>query len=57
MDAMSGMERVSVETALQKLVLHGEVSGLVHDGYLRTLPGVGFAGDGFFAAVLERSAN
>jgi hypothetical protein len=48
---------VSVETALQKLVLHGEVSGLVHDGYLRTLPGVGFAGDGFFAAVLERSAN
>jgi len=27
---------------------------LLRDGKLRTLPGVGFQGDGFFAALLER---
>ena len=30
------------------------LDALVRDGYLRTLPGVGFKGDGFFAAVLTR---
>jgi len=49
-----GMERVGVESVLHKLTLRADVSALVHDGNLRTLPGVGFAGDGFFAAVLER---
>lgn len=55
LEELRGMDRVGVETVLQKLALRGEVSGLVHDGYLRTLPGVGFAVDGFFAAMLERS--
>ena len=52
-----GMEPVGVETVLQKLALRGDTSGLVHEGNLRTLPGVAFAGDGFFAAVVERSRN
>lgn len=54
LEKMRGMERVGVETVLQKLTLCGDTSGLVHKGNLRTLPGVGFQGDGFFAAVIER---
>jgi len=54
---MSGMERVGVETVLQKLTLRGDVTGLVRAGNLRTLSGVGFQIDGFFAAVVERSAR
>jgi 16S rRNA (cytosine967-C5)-methyltransferase len=50
-----GIERVGVETVLQNLSLRGDTGKLVHEGNLRTLPGVGFAGDGFFAAMLERS--
>ena len=57
LEKMSGMKRVGVETALQKLTLRGDVSGLVREGNLRTLPGVGFQMDGFFAAVMERSAR
>jgi 16S rRNA (cytosine967-C5)-methyltransferase len=52
-----GIERLEVATVLQKLALRGDTSRLVHDGNLRTLPGVGFKGDGFFAAVLERTAG
>jgi 16S rRNA (cytosine967-C5)-methyltransferase len=55
--ALSGQQeinRVGVETVLQKIALRGDTSKLVNEGNLRTLPGVGFAGDGFFAAVLER---
>jgi 16S rRNA (cytosine967-C5)-methyltransferase len=55
MDELHDMKRVGAETVLQKLALRGDASRLVHDGNLRTLPGVGFAGDGFFAAVVERS--
>jgi 16S rRNA (cytosine967-C5)-methyltransferase len=54
LETMSGMERVDVAAMMQKLTLRGDRSGLVRDGYLRTLPGVGFKGDGFFAAVIER---
>ena len=50
-----GVERIGVEAVLQKLMLRGDASGLVHNGNLRTLPGVGFQVDGFFAAVVERS--
>ncbi len=32
----------------------GGLKGLVQGEFLRTLPGTGFQGDGFFAAVLER---
>jgi 16S rRNA (cytosine967-C5)-methyltransferase len=32
-----------------------KLAGLTVDGCLRTLPGANFAGDGFFAALLERS--
>jgi 16S rRNA (cytosine967-C5)-methyltransferase len=35
-------------------VLRGEAHGLIREGALRTLPGNGFAGDGFFAVVLEK---
>jgi len=56
LEKMSGMAHVNVETTLQKLTLRGDVSGLVRAGNLRTLPGVGFQIDGFFAAMVERSA-
>jgi len=56
LEKMSGLERVGIETVLQKLTLRGDTSGLVHKGNLRTLPGVGFAGDGFFAAMMERKS-
>jgi 16S rRNA (cytosine967-C5)-methyltransferase len=57
MQEQRGIERMAVETVLQKLKLRGDVSRLVREGNLRTLPGVGFQGDGFFTAVLERSAR
>jgi len=57
---VEGMERVPVETIVEKLRASDRISGgldvgsLVRDGTLRTLPGVGFEGDGFFAAIFER---
>jgi 16S rRNA (cytosine967-C5)-methyltransferase len=57
MQEQRGIERMAVEMVLQKLKLRGDVSRLVREGNLRTLPGVGFQGDGFFTAVLERSAR
>jgi 16S rRNA (cytosine967-C5)-methyltransferase len=54
------VRRVPVDGVLEELrergVLNAEVSlaGCVRDGFLRTLPGAGFQGDGFFAAVLAR---
>jgi 16S rRNA (cytosine967-C5)-methyltransferase len=54
------VRRVEVGPLLDRLKECGVVSsaaelgGLVKDGCLRTLPGVNFQGDGFFAAVLER---
>ena len=56
LEKMSGVERVGIESVLQKLTLRRDTSGLVHEGNLRTLPGVGFNGDGFFAAVVERKS-
>ncbi len=57
----SGLRRVSVEGVLRELgesgrVLAGsaEQKGWVRGDGLRTLPGFGFAGDGFFVALLER---
>jgi 16S rRNA (cytosine967-C5)-methyltransferase len=52
----AGFERVPMEGVLEGLggVVVGPVQGLVREGNLRTLPGVGFQGDGFFAAVLGR---
>jgi len=54
LEKMSGMEQVGVENVLQKLTLRSDTNKLVHKGNLRTLPGVGFKGDGFFAAAIER---
>jgi 16S rRNA (cytosine967-C5)-methyltransferase len=56
LEKMNGLERLGMESVLQKLTLRRDTSGLVHEGNLRTLPGVGFNGDGFFAAVMERRA-
>jgi 16S rRNA (cytosine967-C5)-methyltransferase len=53
----SGVRQESLEAALVGLKERGVVApggNLVRHGCLRTLPGVGFAGDGFFAALLVR---
>jgi 16S rRNA (cytosine967-C5)-methyltransferase len=55
------VRRVEVGPILDELGKRGMVGseakldGLVRDGCLRTLPGVGFQGDGFFAAVLAKN--
>jgi len=54
LEKMSGFERIDVGTVLRKIELRGDKSELMHEENLRTLPGVGFKGDGFFAAVIER---
>jgi 16S rRNA (cytosine967-C5)-methyltransferase len=55
---MSGVVEVGLEAAMERVVssglLRGDVAGLLREGRLRTLPGVGFQGDGFFAAAFER---
>jgi len=59
--AVEGVERVSLEPVLDGLKEQGvlaadaSVQGLVRDGFLRTLPGPGFQGDGFFAGLFVRS--
>jgi 16S rRNA (cytosine967-C5)-methyltransferase len=53
----SGIGLASLEPALEGLVSRGilqETAGLLREGRLRTLPGVGFQGDGFFAALFVR---
>ena len=56
----SGVGLVAVDSAVEKLRERGaldpgvDLSGCLRDGYLRTLPGANFQGDGFFAAVFER---
>ena len=56
-----GLKVVSVAGLLDGLRASGVVrdsaalGGLTRGEFLRTLPGVGFEGDGFFAAVLERA--
>jgi 16S rRNA (cytosine967-C5)-methyltransferase len=58
---VKGVREVSMEGAMEGLTRDGVlVEGigagrLLRDGRLRTLPGVGFQGDGFFAALLERA--
>jgi 16S rRNA (cytosine967-C5)-methyltransferase len=54
MRSVTGLVKVPVEQLLDQL---GLSQSLVKDGCLRTLPGVGFQGDGFFAAVLERAGQ
>ena len=52
----SGIERVSLGAALETVL--GEAGGnLLKDGCLRTLPGVGFQGDGFFAALFHAKSS
>jgi 16S rRNA (cytosine967-C5)-methyltransferase len=55
---ISGVVEVGLKSAMERVVsagmLHGEASALLREGRLRTLPGVGFQGDGFFAAAFER---
>jgi len=56
----SGVALVAVDSAVEKLREGGgiqpgvDLAGCLRDGYLRTLPGVNFQGDGFFAVVFER---
>jgi 16S rRNA (cytosine967-C5)-methyltransferase len=55
-----GIAKVSLETALGQLAETGILASaaptaLVRNGYLRTLPGVDFQGDGFFAALFQRT--
>lgn len=50
--APSGVVAGSLEPVMERLGIEG--SGLVKDGRLRTVPGRGFRGDGFFAALFER---
>jgi len=49
-----GLRRVPVEGLLERVALKGDASAVVSGDVLRTLPGCGFEGDGFFAAVFER---
>jgi 16S rRNA (cytosine967-C5)-methyltransferase len=52
-----GIRQESLEPVLQGLRERGIVAqggDLVRNGYLRTLPGVGFEGDGFYAALFVR---
>jgi len=59
--ANSGVASVGLEPALARLAEAErldpgrDLSGLLRGGRLRTLPGVGFQGDGFFAALFERT--
>lgn len=58
--AAHGVERLAVDPLLERLSETGvlaagaELGGMVRGGCLRTLPGAGFQGDGFFAAVLAK---
>ncbi len=58
--ANRGFVEVGLDAAVERLSASGllaegkDVRGLLREGRLRTLPGVGFHGDGFFAALLER---
>jgi 16S rRNA (cytosine967-C5)-methyltransferase len=58
MHAQTGIELLSVEKPLTELAQRNRfvtgTQGLMRSGHLRTLPGVGFAGDGFFAALFHR---
>jgi 16S rRNA (cytosine967-C5)-methyltransferase len=55
-----GVGLVAVDSAVEKLRGRGvidpgvDLAACLRDGYLRTLPGANFQGDGFFAAVFER---
>ncbi|QMV18001.1 methyltransferase domain-containing protein [Granulicella sp. 5B5] len=50
--APAGVVAAPLEPVMARLGVEG--SGLVKDGRLRTVPGRGFRGDGFFAALFER---
>jgi 16S rRNA (cytosine967-C5)-methyltransferase len=50
----AGFRRIDVAEVLAKTGAAVDASALVREGALRTLPGANFAGDGFYAAVLER---
>jgi 16S rRNA (cytosine967-C5)-methyltransferase len=60
LSANAGFAEVGLDAAVERLADSGllaegkDVRALLRDGRLRTLPGVGFHGDGFFAALLER---
>ncbi len=58
--AARGVSEMSLELVLERLGGRGvfadgvEAKGLMRGGRLRTLPGMGFQGDGFFASLLTR---
>jgi len=55
------IRRIPIEPIVAGLKTSGvlspslDLSGGLRDGFLRTLPGFGFQGDGFFAALFEKS--
>jgi 16S rRNA (cytosine967-C5)-methyltransferase len=49
------LEPALVHLAESAILTSGNPASLLRNGYLRTLPGVGFQGDGFFAALFHRS--
>jgi 16S rRNA (cytosine967-C5)-methyltransferase len=49
------LRNIPMESVMKQLQLRGQTGSLLREGNLRTLPGVGFQGDGFFAAMIERS--
>ena len=55
------VSRISAEPVVAKLqeqgtlALEADLTKLTRDGFLRTLPGSGFNGDGFFAALFTRA--
>ncbi|MDQ2925434.1 MAG: methyltransferase domain-containing protein [Acidobacteriota bacterium] len=57
---LAGFERVGVRPLIESLRVHGrlraevDIAKIVNGDVMRTLPGNGFDGDGFFAAVFER---
>lgn len=57
----AGIAQCSLEPVLERLRQSGllaegvSLEGVLRDGCLRTLPGVNLAGDGFFAALFERT--
>jgi len=50
-----GTERLPLDPLLATFNLPTDLTPLLREGFLRTLPGANFQGDGFFAALFERS--
>ena len=52
----SGIRRLPLDPLLATLQIAADLTPTLRDGFLRTLPGSNFHGDGFFAALFERQS-